>query len=52
MPCVAVPGSISRHMPMPPAELLLEALDTLTLAEMLEQIAAASSVAARIEPTD
>jgi HAD superfamily hydrolase (TIGR01509 family) len=52
MPCVAVPGSISRHMPMPPADLLLEALDTLTLAEMLEQIAAARSVAARIEQTD
>jgi beta-phosphoglucomutase-like phosphatase (HAD superfamily) len=39
MRCVAVPGSISRHMSLPRADLLLEALDTLTLAEMLDRLA-------------
>jgi HAD superfamily hydrolase (TIGR01509 family) len=35
MRCVAVPGAISRQVPLPPAELILERLDTLGLREVL-----------------
>jgi HAD superfamily hydrolase (TIGR01509 family) len=38
MPCIAVPGAISRQFAMPAAELVLTALDELSLAEMLTRL--------------
>lgn len=38
MRCVAVPGAISRQLTLPPAHLVLPALDALPLAEMLAQV--------------
>jgi HAD superfamily hydrolase (TIGR01509 family) len=41
MPCVAVPGPVSRQMPFPPTDLVLSSLDTMPLAEILRRIAQA-----------
>lgn len=38
MPCVAVPGAISRHFAFPSANLVLPALDALPLQEILAQV--------------
>jgi HAD superfamily hydrolase (TIGR01509 family) len=39
MRCVAVPGAISRQMTLPPADLLLPALDALPLREIVARVA-------------
>lgn len=38
MRCVAVPGAISRHLDLPPADLVLPALDALPLDELLRKV--------------
>jgi len=38
MPVVAVPGAISRQIPLPPADLLITSLDALTLSEIIERV--------------
>jgi beta-phosphoglucomutase-like phosphatase (HAD superfamily) len=35
MRCVAVPGAITRRIALPPADLLIESLDALPLADIL-----------------
>jgi beta-phosphoglucomutase-like phosphatase (HAD superfamily) len=37
--CVAVPGTITRQIALPPADLLIESLDALPLADILARVA-------------
>lgn len=39
MRCVAIPGAITRQLRLPPADLLIESLDTLPLADILARVA-------------
>jgi HAD superfamily hydrolase (TIGR01509 family) len=39
MRCVAVPGAITRRLALPPADLLIDSLDALPLADMLARVA-------------
>ena len=39
MRCVAVPGAITRRLTLPPADLLIESLDALPLADILARVA-------------
>ncbi len=43
MPCVAVPNPVTRGLPMPDVELLLETLEGVGLAEILDRVAEAAS---------
>jgi HAD superfamily hydrolase (TIGR01509 family) len=38
MHCVAVPGPITRHLALPPSDLVLESLDAMPLAEIVQKL--------------
>jgi HAD superfamily hydrolase (TIGR01509 family) len=44
MPCVAVPGAITGRLTLPPADLVLPALDALPLAEIIARIVASRPI--------
>jgi hypothetical protein len=38
MRCIAVPGAITRQLELPPADLLIDSLDALSLTEILNRL--------------